>query len=498
MDRASHTGGHAGLDGVERFVLHSAGLDVGTATSHLTVSRLVLTRPTAELSSRLTVTERTELFRSDIALTPYTVDGLIDTARLADLFDKAYAASGFTPSEIDSGVVIVTGEAANRHNAPQLADRLAARAGAFICVAAGDHYEALLAVHGSGAVALSAGGPTVLNIDIGGGATKLAVARGGEVEHTAALSLGARLLAYDHDRRLTRLEPAGRRLLDALWSGARVGDRVSEAVLARLVTLMVDLLGEALGKRPRTDLLDSCWVTEPLPVPALVGVEAVTLSGGVSEFVYGREHRDFGDLGSRLGTEIRRRLARDLRLAAVLEPPHGIRATVLGAAEHSLRASGVTSFVDADLLPAYGLKVVRAGVGTSGLADRLAATRSRFAGDGGALPCVFALTLDSPPDYAVLRYVGEELLRAAAPGEPLFVVVDADVAAALGRILSHELGWPGPLVVLDGISAGDLDYLDIGRPLGAVDAVPVTVKALRFLDRGAPEPTRPDPGGCAR
>jgi len=166
------------------------------------------------------------------------------------------------------------------------------------------------------------------------------------------------------------------------------------------------------------------------------------------------------------------------------EPPGGIRATVLGAAEHSLQASGVTSHVDADLLPAYGLKVVRARAADArGLADRLVATRARFTVDGIDLPCVFALDLDPDPDYALLRAIGEELVRAARPVAPLHVAVDADVAAALGRIISRELGWTDPLIVIDGISVGDLDYVDIGRPLGAVDAVPVTVKTLDFLHR---------------
>ncbi|SFB85714.1 ethanolamine utilization protein EutA [Nocardioides terrae] len=486
MDRTPHASGPAGLDGVERFILHSAGLDVGTATSHLTISQLVLTRPTAALSSRLTVTERTELFHSEIRLTPYDVDGRIDAAGLADFLDKAYVGSGFTPADIDSGVVIVTGEAARRDNAPRIAQLLARSAGSFVCVAAGDHYEAVLAVHGSGAVALSEQGRRVLNVDIGGGTTKLAIAYGGEVEHTAALSVGARLLAWDVDGRLTRIEPAGRWFLDQVWSGAAVGHHVSENVLDEVAKVMADLLGEALGTHPRSALLASHWVTEPLPLAAMVDIDVVTFSGGVSEFVYGREARDFGDLGARLGAEVRRRFATDMVSlgSRLTEPTGGIRATVLGAAEHSLQASGVTSHVDSALLPTYGLKAVRARVvAAHGLADRLAATRARFEVDGIDLACVFALALDADPDYTLLRAIGEELVRAATEGAPLYVAVDADVAAALGRILSRELGWAGPLIVIDGISVGDFDYVDIGRPLGAVDAVPVTVKALNFLHR---------------
>lgn len=486
MDRTPQTWGRAGLDGVERFTLHSAGLDVGTATSHLTISRLVLTRPLAALSSQLTVSERTELFRSKIGLTPYDDEGLIDTVHLAEFFDKCYAASGFGPEDVDSGVVIITGEAANRINAPEIAELLADRSGSFVCVAAGDHYEAVLAVHGAGAVTLSEQDRAVLNIDIGGGTTKLAVARNGEVESTAALAVGGRVLAWDDSERLTRIEPAGRWFLDQAWSGARVGDHVSESVLARVAQLMADVLGEAVGARPRTALVAGRWLTDPLPPASLEKIDLVTFSGGVSEFVYGRETRDFGDLGARIGAEVRRRLGTDLSAIGdhLVEPPHGIRATVLGAAEHSLQASGVTSFVDARLLPAYGLKVVRARAAVGrGLADRLISTRSRFLTEGIDVRCIFALSLDADPDYALLRSIAAELIRAAVPGAPLQVALNVDAAAALGRILRHELGWAGPLLVIDGISAGDLDYLDIGAPLGAVDAVPVTVKSLNFLHR---------------
>jgi ethanolamine utilization protein EutA len=95
----------------------------------------------------------------------------------------------------------------------------------------------------------------------------------------------------------------------------------------------------------------------------------------------------------------------------------------------------------------------------------------------------YALTIDAPVDYRLLRAIAEELASAAEPGRALFVIVDADVAHALGRILRVELGWSGPLIVVDGIAVGDLDYVDIGRPLGPGLTVPVTVKSLTFLTR---------------
>ena len=63
---------------------------------------------------------------------------------------------------------------------------------------------------------------------------------------------------------------------------------------------------------------------------------------------------------------------------------------------------------------------------------------------------------------------------------PLFIVLDADVAKSLGGILKEELGLEQDVVVVDGIDVGDLDYLDIGRPMGVSEVVPVIVKSLVF------------------
>ncbi|MDZ5445063.1 ethanolamine ammonia-lyase reactivating factor EutA [Micromonospora sp. 4G57] len=472
------------MDGIERLTLHSAGLDVGSATSHLTISRLVLKRLGVELSNQFVVAERTELYRSQVTLTPYRDDSLIDAAALQGFFDAAYREAGFTPVEIDTGVMIVTGEAANRPNAEELATTFAARSGAFICVAAGPHYEALLAAHGSGAVALSATGQRVLNVDIGGGTTKLSVVSAGEVLHTGAFSVGARLVAFDGSCRLTRVEPPGRWMLDLLGSSADVGDVIDEPVLDALTGLMADLVLQVIDRQPRDELLHRLWVTGELPAETFDDIGTIVFSGGVSEHIYGRETGDFGDLGLRLGTELRKRLAASGLGAQVIEPAQGIRATVLGAGQHSVQASGVTSFLDDGVLPVAGLKVVAATAGESaGLAEALAATARRFEIDGHAPEVAYALAVTADPDYRLLRGIAEELVKVADPARPLYVVLDADVAHALGRILRVEVGWAGPLVAVDGVAVGELDYLDIGHPLGAVGAVPVTVKSLTFLTR---------------
>ena len=80
-----------------------------------------------------------------------------------------------------------------------------------MCATAGHHMEALLAAYGSGAARVSHDeGKRILNIDIGGGTTKLAVVEGGRVVATAAVHIGGRLQVVDDDGRIVRLDPAGK------------------------------------------------------------------------------------------------------------------------------------------------------------------------------------------------------------------------------------------------------------------------------------------------
>ncbi|MDT5151371.1 MAG: ethanolamine utilization protein EutA [Mycobacterium sp.] len=86
---------NAAADGLEWLTLHSAGLDVGSATSHLTISRVLLRRRGEELSNQWVVVEWTELYRSGVALTPYRTDTRIDADWLEGLFDDAYRGEGY-------------------------------------------------------------------------------------------------------------------------------------------------------------------------------------------------------------------------------------------------------------------------------------------------------------------------------------------------------------------------------------------------------------------
>ena len=191
---------------------------------------MVLRRLGRELSSRFVVTERDTLY-----LSPVHFDALqrgrerIDDQALGRLVDAAYQEAGLSPRDIDTGAIILTGEAIRRDNARAIADLFAAQRGNFVCATAGHNFEALLAAHGSGAVAYSAEKQCrVLNVDIGGGTTKLAVADRGRVLSTAAFHVGGRLLATDAQARSPVLEPGGQCMARQIGFEWQVGSRGHE------------------------------------------------------------------------------------------------------------------------------------------------------------------------------------------------------------------------------------------------------------------------------
>ncbi len=464
--------------------LRSVGIDIGSSTSHLAFSRLVLERQGVRLSSAFVVVERQLLHRSPILLTPYADATTIDTASLAAFVERAYAAAGLSPSEIDTGALIVTGNAALKENAERIARVLAADSGRFVCATAGPHLEAQLAAHGSGAVERSRGGRTVLNLDVGGGTTKLAIARDGRIVDTAALAVGARVVAVDSGGRIARLEQGALPAARAAGVTLELGAPLSVADRAALGRALAGALVSVLSTRRFAGLARELLVTEPIELPERI--DGIQLSGGVAEYVHGRESRDFGDLGRWLGEELQ------VRLAAAGLPPltvgdEGIRATVIGAGQYTLQVSGSTIFLSqADLLPLRDLRVMRPtleGLDAASVARAISSALARDRRDGGDGAVAVALRARVEPSYARLRELAAGIAAAAATldaSRPLVLIFDTDVGRSIGAILHEELLPGRSIVALDEVRVGDFDYVDLGRPLEPGSAVPVVVKTLVF------------------
>src|SRR5437660_12775816 len=167
----------------DQICILSVGVDIGSSTSHLVFSRIVLER----LDARYVVSERETFYQSDILLTPYSAGEDIDADALGAFIARQYADAKVDPDEVDTGALILTGVAVRRRNARAIGELFAQEAGKFVAVSAGDGLEATMAAHGSGAVAHSARtGGVVLNIDIGGGTSKFAICNNGKVQEVSA------------------------------------------------------------------------------------------------------------------------------------------------------------------------------------------------------------------------------------------------------------------------------------------------------------------------
>jgi ethanolamine utilization protein EutA len=476
----------------DNVTLRSVGMDIGSSGTQVVFSSLHLRRIGEDLTSRYIVVRRETLHRSPVELTPYTSDEFIDAAALGTIIDTAYREAAVDPADVDTGVVILTGEALRRRNAEAIAGILAERGGELVTATAGHHMEAMLAAYGSGAAKASHDlqGP-VLNIDIGGGTTKLALVENGRVVHTAAIHIGGRLMAHENGS-IVRLDPAGRQLARNAGFDWTVGAKVSDADIERVTAWMADALVSALTQDRVPDEVAALWLTEPLePVE---GVAGVMFSGGVAEYVYGRESRDFADLGRHLGAAVRQRVDAAKLPYTLLPAGECIRATAIGASEYSVQLSGNTVYISnpGELLPRKNLQVLQPDVDLAGAIDPARVTQAirrhfdAFDLKEGESDVALAFRWDGPPAFSRLSALAQGIVEALPltlmEAKPLFLVLDGDIAHSLGALLKQEWGIASEVLVIDGVSLWDFDYVDLGRVRMPSHTVPVTIKSLVFSE----------------
>jgi ethanolamine utilization protein EutA len=477
----------------DNVVLRSVGVDIGSATTQVAFSRLHLRRHAEDLTSRYVVVDRELVYDAGVQLTPYVNGDVIDAVTLGKLLDVAYDGSGWTPEDIDTGAVILTGEALRRSNAERIGRVVAERAGHLVCATAGHHMEALLAAYGSGAARRSRDEDSVLlAVDIGGGTTKLALLDRGRVRGTAAVQVGGRLVVVDEAGIVTRLEPGGIRHATCAGLDWSLGGAVGPGDFALVAEQMADVLFAAL------DGSTDYFLTEPLALPAQV--DGVVVSGGVSAYLHGREDRDFGDLGPALAQAISARVEAGRLPGPLLAGDEQIRATVVGAGEHTVQLSGITGRLDdpEQTLPRRDLPVVWVEVelgddvdeGALAVAVRRALeVRDLAAPDQEA---VLAMAWTGTPRHARIAALARGLVAGLGArveeGRVVYLMLDGDLAMTLGRVLADELGVAASLVVLDGIHLRQFDYVDLGTVRPISGTVPVVIKSLAFTPMDAVDP----------
>lgn len=422
-----------------------------------------------------------------IHLTPFKDPKTIDFVALRDLLLEDYRAAGIGVTDIDTGAVIITGETAKKSNAEWIVNALAGESGKFVAATAGPNFESVLAAYGSGAVARSSiTDKTIMNADIGGGSSNIAVCRDGRVVATAAINVGGRLIATDDYGTITRLEDTGKKVASLVGYDLHLGQKLTDDDKQKIADTLADALIESLQSKNTLDCTRLLMMTQPLEYNEPIDI--ITFSGGVAEYIYENEKDEFNDLGARLARSIMSK-AQSIGLP-VDRPDQRIRATVIGAGSFSLQVSGSTTFLSSGLeYPIRNLPVIvpntpRRKASAVEIEKAIKNALHRFDLTEGNDRLILSFNDAVRPSYENLaefaRGVVAALPNTVATNQPIMMCFDTDVGNSVGNIMRRETGISNEILSIDEISLREGDFIDIGAPIIEDVVVPVVVKTLVF------------------
>ncbi len=465
--------------------LLSVGVDIGSSTSHIVFSKIVM----QQFGNRYFVSKREVLFESGILLTPYAEGITIDADILGNFLEEQYRLAEITPADIDTGALILTGVAVRRRNARAIAELFAEHAGKFVVVSAGDALETTLVAYGSGAVARSAEeDKLIMNVDIGGGTTKVAICEKGELVDMAVIDVGARVLCLDQNGNVERIEPSAERYAEELELDLELGKPLSEKTMQTFADCMVMKLFQVMGGAEYDDYT-SLYLRLP-PLKRSKKPDIISFSGGVSEYFYGHEQRNFGDLGPFLAAGIKQQV--EQWGPQIIPPVEGIRATVVGASQYTVQVSGNTIYVSPkDTLPQRNIPVIAPSIPldkdeleSKEIAASIQESLARMELMESEIAVAVCFKWQRSATYRRLDIFCKGVIDGMQPildkGLPLVLVNNADVGGLIGLHLHEEIKLSNPVVSIDGIVLNEFDFIDIGALFEASGTVPVVIKSLVF------------------
>ena len=478
----------------------SVGVDVGSSTSHLAFSNLLLKIDPRSASRRFKIQERKIIYKGRIINTPLLDNNTIDIDKLTDFLKNEYKRAGIDPSDIQTGAVVVTGETAKKDNARQIVDALSNDAGKFVAATAGPNFESLIAAMGSGAANRSKDyNKTILACDIGGGTSNIAISKNGKIISTSCISVGAILLGVNSEGKIWRIDEPAIKVMKHIGLNYEVGDQIPNEDIDRIATKFAEVLIEVITGPATTSLAKQLMVTNDLDFPAKI--DEYSFSGGVAEFIYGR-NGNYNDIGQILANKIN---SLKFKLASpVIEPVNKIRATVIGAGAYSLSISGSSGFMDDTVsFPIKNVPVIRVDIKKSKLSvqhimSQISTSYQRFDLNEGEE--IVALYFEDPvmASYPKLELFAKSI-EAALPNSiknniPIILIFKKDIASSVGNVIRRETDLKTNLLSLDELILEEGDWIDIGEPLVSGQVFPVTVKSLVFnRNHGTAVSKDPDP-----
>ena len=472
---------------INEIELLSVGIDVGSSTSHLAFSNLLLKRDETSPTRRFHVVDRKVVYEGEIIDTPLKDHQTIDVEQLTRFFKKEYIRAGIQQDDVKTGAVIITGETAKKQNAEAIAAALSSDAGKFVAATAGPNFESMIAAMGSGAVDRSKRtAKTILSCDIGGGTSNMAISCNGQIVSTSSISVGGRLLAVNAKRKILRTSEPAKKVMTHLGIHYDVGDVIPEESLKKIAAVLAQTLLEVMNGPAVSALAKDLMITDDLDSSRKI--DEYTFSGGVSELLYGCNGFQHNDIGSYLAAEIKTLLPK--LPGPVFEPENKIRATVIGAGAHTLSISGSSGSMDDQLqFPMWNVPVLRVDVKQDQLShdhitSEIERSFKRFDLTEGTETVALYFKDLTHNSYQKLVMFGKAiesaLVNSIGKHVPVILIFLADIACGAGNVIRRETGLKTNLLTLDELDLKDGDWIDIGEPLVAKQVFPVTVKSLIF------------------
>lgn len=465
----------------------SAGIDIGTSTTQLVFSRMVL-QNTGGFGRipQIKVISKEVIYESDVYFTPLSSREEIDGSHVNEIIKKEYKKAGIQPKDLTTGAVIITGETSRKRNAEDVVKAIAEVAGDFVVATAGADLESVLAGKGAGAADFSKKTDRiVVNLDIGGGTTNICVFENGNMLDTACLDIGGRLVKVDRGV-ITYVAPKIRWLSEQLGLDIREGGPVVEADLWKLTDTMAVILAESVMLLPEGRFLEKMKTNRLLTCEKKP--EIVTFSGGVAACF--KENTDlfaYGDIGVMLAKSLQKNEA--FQQAKTLDAKETMRATVIGAGNYSMNISGSTIEYTSKPFPLKNIPVVKLPLEREEDIENLNVNLHRamqlyLEEKGDERQIAIAMKGLKCPSFVQIQTIAEKIStqyqKECAAEKHLIVVLEEDIGKAVGQALHHRLGDTRSIICIDGIYCESGDFIDMGEPVASGNVIPVVVKTLIF------------------
>lgn len=468
--------------------LLTVGIDLGTSTTQLVLSELTVENfASAFTVPRISISDKKVIYRSDIIFTPLLNQSEIDAEPIKAFVAEQYRQAGIQKQDIQMGAVIITGETARKSNANNVLRALSGYAGDFVVATAGPDLESIIAGKGAGAQTYSeTKRKPVVNLDIGGGTTNLAVFKDGEVIDTACFDIGGRLIKLDQQQKITYIAPKIQEIINKKGLTLHVGDQATEQNLLPIISELVAVLENSIGLGTQSPFYQLLVTNHPLRKGGELPI--VTFSGGVADCLNTTSTNLFkyGDIGLLLGKYLRKSLIFSVK--EVLESAETIRATVVGAGSHTAEISGSTIAYREQILPVKNIPILKLAqedetLTATELGQRIQEKLNWHRIEETPQIALAIRGMNNPTFADIQRYgqgIVEGLASLIAEQMPIIVMVDEDMAKALGHALSAHLPKDYPFICLDSVKVENGDYVDIGLPVAEGAVLPVIVKTLVF------------------